>query len=154
MNQLTFRDGPQLEFILKEHRQSFESRVIDVYFKTAAKDSELPRIGDEIFLYTLTTNPKEFVAAYLGDKNQNPEHFFEITKGYSERDAFNFSKDILDKYNSNIEPFYDDLLYYDIKTVLDFHHVSFIDIPESMVFSSFDKIKNGYYKNLPITQVW
>jgi hypothetical protein len=154
MNQLSFRDGPQLDFIIKEHHLNFESRVIDVYFKSAeriADQNALPHIYDNLFLYILNEKPEQFVAAYLGDKNKNPQYFFEKTAGFSEREMYCFSKDVITEYNMNIEGVYDDLLYEDMKSVLDFHRISFMDLPFPLGHAIY---KDGYYKNLPITQVW
>lgn len=151
MNQLSVRQGPDLRFILEEHQQSFEQRVVDCYFKVGNAKSRypMPRIFDDMFNYLLLNNPEQFVAAFLGNKNCDLNYFNIETKDMSDRQQWLFVKDTIDHYNMNIEPEYDDMFYEDIKTVLDFHNISFIDIWET------GKKQNGYfYKNLPIIQVW
>jgi hypothetical protein len=151
MNQLSIRQGPELRFILEEHQPSFEQRVVECYFKVGnvASRYPIPHILDDMFEYTLLNEPEQFVAAFLGNKNGDLEFFNAETNQLSERQKWHFVKDAMDRYNMNIEPDYDDLFYEDIKTVLDFHRISFIDIWEP------GKRKNGYfYKNLPNVQVW
>lgn len=149
MNQLSIRQGPELQFILEEHHQVFENKVLDCYFKCIPKRHPLPHIQNDMFEHILLYKPEQFVAAFLGDKNGNPEFFDIETRGMSEKQRWNFIKETMDQYNMNIEPDYDDMLYEDIKTVLDFHRISFIDIWDPV------KYQNGFfYKNLPFVQVW
>lgn len=139
MNELTTRQELKLKFILPSDIKKFEHRVIDVYCKK--EKQEPPNIWDNLFLYIMLDKPEQFVAAFLAEQHLNPRYFFDATVGMSERQKYLYVRSIREKYELSTNQFCDQLLYEDIKSVLDYH---------SMVYED----SNKTYRNLPTVEVW
>lgn len=155
MNEISVRKGPELNYILDEYRVEFENKVVEAYSRQIEKNQmklELPNVIDDMFLYVLLQKPEHFVSAYLGHKHNHPDYFFEATQGMTEREKYLFVKETSDAYNQNIPPKYDDLLLYDLISVLDFHHISHVDIGADTSMTNIPR--QPFYKFIPMTQVW
>lgn len=153
MNELQLRPTlPELSFILEEHRENFVKRVIETYQYTTKRLDTLPNISDNLFMYVMHEDSEAFVAAYLCAKKGDPDYFHRETSMMAERDRHSLIMDEAKLYNMEKDREHDTAFYHDIKTVLQFYNMSFIDILDT---SNQIRTDDGFYfVNLPSVQVW
>lgn len=160
--EISIRKGPEFEFIIPEHRQAFEQKVIICYEKALSEKNlsryKVPHVDVDLFDYIQLADPIHYVAARLSDKDEN-EHFYDDHLkhlSYEEqfRMAVDFMKEFEDDKDFRPRLEYDELFYQDIAAVLNFHHMSFVDVGKISDFGSY-WIPGEFYKNLPWgKQVW
>lgn len=160
--EISIRSGPELSFIIPEHRLEFENKVISAYEKVLnIKDLEqyhLPHVEVDLFNYLELSDPIHFVAARLSHENHDEQFYDNHLKHLSYDEQFRISIDYMKEFEDNKDPrhraFYDELFYEDIASILNFHHMAFVDLGywDGLVKNWH---QGDFYKNLPyLRQVW
>jgi hypothetical protein len=155
MNDISIRQGPTLNFIAPMFQKNFENRVIDLYQRVNRKDNMkmlLPHITDNLFDYIKLEQPVQFVGSRICYENEDDD-YFQLHYGHlSESELYRFVKIGMEEQIRSKDLMYDDLLYEDIKIVLDFYRMSYVDIGFINEVRFFEH--GDFYRNLPIRQVW
>ncbi|MGE7305881.1 hypothetical protein ACQKJG_18830 [Priestia megaterium] len=153
MNELQLKPTlPELGFILKEHRENFVKRVIETYQYTTKRLNTIPNISDNLFMYVMHEDSEAFIAAFLCAKKEDSNYFQYETSMMTEQERYSFMTREAELYNMKQDYEYDTAFYHDIKTVLQFYNMSFIDILDT---SNQIRTDDGFYfVNLPSVQVW
>lgn len=156
-NDISIRQGPEFNFIIPEHQVAFEWKVIDCYEKSLKEKNlweyKLPHIEKDLFDYVQLADPIHFVAARLSRDEDDDQFYERHLKQLSYEAEFKFAVDYFKAFDElPRDKDSDELFYYDIVAVLNFHHMSFVDLGHVNEWGFW---KNGnFYKNLPMRQVW
>lgn len=160
-NSISIRQGPELDFVIPEHRMAFEHKVITCYEKSL-KEKDLrgfnvPHVEFDLFDYIQLSDPIHYVAARL-NYNDPEDSFHEQHLKHLSYDAeFKFAVDQMklfeDDVNHHRRGEADDLFYDDIVSVLNFHKMCFVDLGRVNEWGHWQQ--GNFYKNLPWgRQVW
>lgn len=160
--ELISRKGPEFNFVIPEHRRDFEGKVIATYEKVLTTKGiepyHLPHVVTNLFNYIALADPIHYVAARLSYEQHDESFHDNHLKHLSYDEQFQVAIDYMKSFEDDRDPrerdFYDDLFYEDITAVLNFHHMSFMDIGH--LDETLKHWKRGdFYKNLPwLRQVW
>jgi hypothetical protein len=146
MNEVSKIEPLHLNFVIPAFQKEFENQVVDTYMRYNGKG--LPTVLENILLHLTRDKPEYFLSALLGQKHLNERYLFDIIEKMSKRERFLFLHGELNKYEmkkasgDHSDGLYENLLYQDIMTVLNYKNMSYLD---------------GFLKryiNIPVGKVW
>lgn len=148
MNQIERRRNPEYLVIPDYFIHRFESEILDGYYRRIEDQQHLrfglPHIADDLILYD-AIHPETWAAAYWGYETKNPHYFLNLMRELDRQELFKLTNDVYEKLEIQPNHIFDDCVYEDVKTFLDFHSMSYVDV---------DVSSGNKFKNLPIKQVW
>jgi hypothetical protein len=153
MSQLSIREGPPLRFILNDYKTDFENNIIGIYtgkVEDGMLDFEVPIATDDIF-FSGGANPVHFASAYQAWIHRDRDYFKNETSGMNQEEQFAYAIKVTQQFEMNIDPRFDEWMYNDILSVLDYHRMCFADVEVSY---GIGRNQGIIYRNMPIRQVW
>lgn len=162
MSEIIVRKGPDMNFIIPEHRLAFEQKVIDCYEKSLGilgkhHQYKLPHVDLDMFDYLMFSQSIHYISGMMNYK-QPDEHFYDhYLKDLSFQEQVDFAQEqwkTLTYEGSQIRMVSDEMFYHDIVAVLNFYNIAFVDLGTANEWGHW--VSGHFYKNLPfgLRQVW
>lgn len=142
MYELIQRTSPDYNVVPDYFIKRFETQVMSSYVRSLKNNDDLPFIDDNLLLNN-ALHPELWAASYL-DYKQHPRYYLETTEGMSITQIHDLNSEIYEMLNQKPDPNFDDLLYWDVQSFLEHHHIAYRDL----------YFYNRAHRNLPIRQVW